>query len=165
MVTTHLPSSIFLAVLPVPRGLSATICLLVARSVLNSMDQAPRSAFLSIAVRPEERTTIMGVVNVLKTLSQSGGPWLTGVLAGHDHFWVAFVAAGSLKATYDVLLLVFFAGKTTPQQAAILPGHDDSGQRVDDDGPETETETDRHVDEQYESVAKDDSLPKISPGS
>lgn len=53
----------------------------------------------------------MGIVNILKTLSQSSGPYATGLLAGHGHFWVAFVAAGSLKATYDLLLLAFFAGR------------------------------------------------------
>lgn len=115
MVFTHLPSSIFLALLPVPSGLALTICLLVGRSVLNSMDQAPRSAFLSIVVLPEERTAVMGVVNILKTLSQSSGPSLTGVLAGNDHFWVAFVAAGSLKAAYDLLLLAFFGGRVQPR--------------------------------------------------
>lgn len=116
MVVTHLPASLFLALLPVPSGLAATICLLVARSVLSSMDQAPRSAFLSIVVLPEERTAVMGVVNILKTLSQSSGPTVTGILAGHNHFWVAFVAAGSLKATYDLLLLVFFGGRVQPRK-------------------------------------------------
>lgn len=111
MVATHLPSSIFLALLPAPPQLSFTICLLVARAVLNSMDQAPRAAFLSIVVLPQERTAVMGVVNILKTLSQSAGPWATGLLAGHGHFWVAFVAAGSLKGTYDLLLLALFAGR------------------------------------------------------
>jgi predicted MFS family arabinose efflux permease len=111
MVATHLPSSIFLALLPAPPQLSYTICLLVARAVLNSMDQAPRSAFLSVVVLPQERTAVMGVVNILKTLSQSAGPWATGLLADHGHFWVAFVAAGSLKGTYDLLLLAFFAGR------------------------------------------------------
>ncbi|KAL5116679.1 para-aminobenzoate synthase, (PABA) [Pleosporales sp. CAS-2024a] len=75
MVVTHLPSSLFLGLVPVPPGLSLTICLLVGRSVLSSMDQAPRSAFLSLIVLPEERTAVMGVVNILKTLAQSSGPF------------------------------------------------------------------------------------------
>jgi hypothetical protein len=116
MVATHLPSSIFLGLLPVPSGLPFTICLLVGRSVLNSMDQAPRSAFLSLIVLPEERTAVMGIVNILKTLAQSSGPSVTGILAGRDHFWVAFVVAGSLKAAYDLLLLLFFGGKVQPRQ-------------------------------------------------
>ncbi|RMZ67107.1 multidrug resistance [Pyrenophora seminiperda CCB06] len=116
MVFTHLPSSLFLALLPVPSGLAPTICLLVGRSILNSMDQAPRSAFLSIVVLPEERTAVMGVVNILKILSQSSGPSITGVLAGSNLFWVAFVVAGSLKAAYDLLLLAFFGGRVQPRK-------------------------------------------------
>lgn len=53
----------------------------------------------------------MGVVNIFKTLSQSAGPLVTGLLAGRDHFWVAFVVAGSVKAAYDVMLLIFFGGQ------------------------------------------------------
>jgi hypothetical protein len=116
MVVTHLPSSIFLGVLPAPSGLPLTISLLVGRSVLNSMDQAPRSAFLSLIVLPEERTAVMGVVNILKILAQSAGPSLTGILAGHGHFWVAFVVAGSLKAAYDLMLLAFFGGRVQPRK-------------------------------------------------
>ncbi|KAJ4369824.1 hypothetical protein N0V83_005588 [Neocucurbitaria cava] len=127
MVITHLPSSIFLALLPVPPGLPLTICLLVGRSILNSMDQAPRSAFLSIVVLPGERTAVMGVVNILKTLSQSTGPSLTGLLAGHDRFWVAFVVAGSLKAAYDLMLLAFFGGRvhTRKDIGGDVDGSDD----------------------------------------
>lgn len=136
MVFTHLPSSIFLALLPVPPGLALTICLLVGRSVLNSMDQAPRSAFLSIVVLPEERTAVMGVVNILKTLSQSSGPSLTGLLAGSGRFWVAFVVAGSLKATYDLLLLAFFGGRVQVRKEEIADAVEDEIVVVDEDDPE-----------------------------
>ena len=61
------------------------------------MDQAPRSAFLSAVVLSDERTAVMGIVNVAKSLSQSGGPLVTGVLADRKLFWVAFVVAGCLK--------------------------------------------------------------------
>ncbi|KAK8161312.1 major facilitator superfamily domain-containing protein [Phyllosticta citrichinensis] len=108
MAFTHLPSALFLALFPAPRGLRASAALLVARALLASMDQAPRSAFLSAVVLPNERTAVMGIVNVVKTLSQSAGPSLTGLLAAGRRFWVAFVVAGALKAAYDVGLLVFF---------------------------------------------------------
>lgn len=111
MVCTHLPSSVFLATLPLAPTLPLTIVLLIGRSMMSSMDQAPRSAFLSAVVQPHERTAVMGVVNILKTASQSAGPSVTGVLAGRGWFWVAFVVAGGLKVVYDVLLLVLFGGR------------------------------------------------------
>lgn len=119
MVFTHLPSAVFLALLPAPRGIWLTVVLLVLRGTLASMDQAPRSAFLSKAVASQERTAVMGLVNVVKTLSQSGGPTVTGVLAGANHFWVAFVVAGSLKATYDLGLMTCFL--EAEKQAANKP--------------------------------------------
>ncbi|KAF3032768.1 para-aminobenzoate synthase, (PABA) [Didymella heteroderae] len=111
MVITHLPSSFFLGALPAAPNLGLTVVLLIGRSMMSSMDQAPRSAFISMVVLPEERTAVMGIVNTLKILSQSSGPWITGVLAGGGRFWVAFVVAGALKASYDVLLLGMFGGR------------------------------------------------------
>jgi MFS family permease len=108
MVFTHLPSAVFLALLPAPRSWWLTLVLLVARAALNSMDQAPRAAFISAVVKPEERTAVMGIVNVLKILAQSGGPSVTGSLAGANLFWLAFVLAGSLKGSYDLGLLCMF---------------------------------------------------------
>ena len=108
MVFTHLPSAIFLSLMPLPTSLWLTITLLVSRASLNAMDQAPRSAFLSAVVLPGERTAVMGIVNTVKTMSQSSGPFLTGSLAESGRFWIAFVFAGALKAAYDVGLLTLF---------------------------------------------------------
>lgn len=52
----------------------------------------------------------MGIVNTVKTMSQSSGPFLTGSLAESGRFWIAFVFAGALKAAYDVGLLTLFLG-------------------------------------------------------
>jgi MFS family permease len=99
MVWTHLPSSIALALLPAAPTFPLTAAMLLFRAALSSMDQAPRAAFVAAVVRPEERTAVMGVNSALRTLAQSAGPSVTGVLAGNDAFWVAFVAAGALKGS------------------------------------------------------------------
>ena len=110
MVFTHLPSAIFLALIPMPSQAWLAIIFLIFRSCMQNMDQAPRQAFLSAVVLPSERTAIMGVVNVVKTLSQSGGPVATGWLAGIGKFWIAFLVAGALKASYDLAMLKIFLG-------------------------------------------------------
>lgn len=58
----------------------------------------------------------MGAINVVKTCSQSLGPMITGILAQKGLFWIAFVAAGSLKATYDLGMLAVFAGHKTLEE-------------------------------------------------
>jgi len=124
MVFTHLPSAAFLALIPIPSSLVLCICFLVGRATLNSIDQAPRSAFVSAAFSAEERTRVMGAFNVLKTLSKSGGPLVTGVLAGEDRFWIAFVVAGILQASYDIGLLTMFANYK-PDTLKPDAGHQD----------------------------------------
>src|ERR1700753_490317 len=109
MVFTHLPSAIFLALIPIPSTLPGALTFLIGRACTQVMDVAPRSAFLAAIVLPNERTAVMGTINVVKTCAQSLGPVITGVLGTRNHFWVAFVAAGTLKATYDLGLLALFA--------------------------------------------------------
>ncbi|OBT89437.1 hypothetical protein VE02_02023 [Pseudogymnoascus sp. 03VT05] len=110
MVFTHLPSAIALALIPIPSSLPFAVFFLILRSCTQSMDVAPRSAFLAAVVLPNERTAVMGAINVVKTFSQSLGPLITGFLATKGLFWVAFVTAGCLKAAYDLGMLAVFSG-------------------------------------------------------
>lgn len=113
MVFTHLPSSIFLALIPVPASLPLALTFLILRSCTSSMDVAPRTAFLAAVILPNERTAVMGALNVVKTLSQALGPLITGILAQEGLFWTAFVAAGALKIAYDLGMLAVFVGHKT----------------------------------------------------
>lgn len=118
MVFTHAPASIALALIPAPTNVAIAMALLIFRSSTNSMDQAPRQAFLSAAVLPAERTAVMGIINVVKTMSQAVGPIVTGKLAAIDKFWLAFVVAGCLKLLYDAFLLRLFLGYRTVEDKA-----------------------------------------------
>ncbi|KAH7384719.1 major facilitator superfamily domain-containing protein [Cadophora sp. MPI-SDFR-AT-0126] len=108
MVFTHLPSSAAVLFFPFPSSLALTVILLMIRTGLNNMDQAPRAAFIAAVVKPEERTSIMGITSMLRTLASAAGPTVTGVLAGQKRFWIAFVAAGALRIGYDVGLFAMF---------------------------------------------------------
>ncbi|KAL8905108.1 MAG: hypothetical protein Q9171_006804 [Xanthocarpia ochracea] len=119
MVFTHLPSAIFLALIPLPSTAFPAMTFLVLRACTQNMGQAPRQAFLAAAVLPSERTAVMGVVNVVKTLSQSGGPVLTGWLVGMKKFWMAFLIAGALKAGYDLAMLKMFLGYRSREEVEV----------------------------------------------
>jgi MFS family permease len=112
MVFTHIPSSAAVLLFPAARGIPLAYTLLLVRIGLNSLDQAPRAALIAAVVRPEERTAIMGVTSMLRTLSGTVGPTITGLLAGNDSFWIAFVAAGALRLAYDVGLFVMCINMT-----------------------------------------------------
>lgn len=117
MVFTHLPSSIASAFVPLPKTVGWTVGLLLFKAALNSMDQAPRTAFIAAVVKPEERTGVMGITSMLRTLAMSLGPSVTGILAGNDKFWVAFLAAGICRVGYDLGLWVLFVNvKVTKEE-------------------------------------------------
>jgi sugar phosphate permease len=99
------------------------------RACTNSMDQPPRQAFIAGAVLAEERTAVMGLINVVRTLSQSVGPSLTGVLASHSRLWLAFVISGGVKLVYDALMLTFFLGYR-PNNTEEAEMRDDSDEGV-----------------------------------
>jgi sugar phosphate permease len=132
MVFTHLPSSLFLALLALPPTLLPSLVLLVLRASTQSMDTAPRSAFLAAALQPSERTAVIGFLNIVRTVAQTLSPLLTGVLVERRLFWVAFVVAGSLKVAYDLGMLAVFGGFEKrrgrgPEEAVV------SGTRGDED--------------------------------
>jgi MFS family permease len=108
MVFTHLPSSISSAFIPLPKTVGPTVGLLLFRTALNSMDQAPRAAFIAAVVKPEERTSAMGITIIVRTLTMSIGPSITGLLSSNGVFWVAFLATGFCRVTYDLGLWLLF---------------------------------------------------------
>lgn len=108
MVFTHLPGAIILGFIPLANSWAVMGVLIVLRSAFNSMDQAPRSAFVAAVFLPAERTAVMGTINLVKTLGQAAGPLVTGFLMQRKKWWIAFVLAAALKVVYDIGLLVMF---------------------------------------------------------
>ncbi|KAK5626284.1 hypothetical protein RRF57_001999 [Xylaria bambusicola] len=111
MVLTHLPAQFFRAVIGLPNNMHVALLLYMLHASMNYMSTAPRSALIATIVLPEERTAVMGTLNVVKTAASSLGPSITGTLVDRNLFWVSFLLSGSLKALYDIGMLVFFRQK------------------------------------------------------
>lgn len=52
-------------------------------------------------------------------MAATAGPSVTGILAGNDRFWIAFVAAGALRIAYDLGLFVMFVNMKLHQHEEI----------------------------------------------
>lgn len=102
MVFTHLPSSLCLLALPFCPELSWAVALLLARAALSQMDVPTRSFYVMAAVTPAERPA---AASDLLTISPFG--------------W-AFIAGGSIKIVYDLLLLAIFRRIQPPEEADVL---------------------------------------------
>lgn len=109
MVFTHLPSALFAGSIPLAgHNLPAAMTLLLFRAATNTMDVVPRTAFLSVVVKSDERTRVMGMVNIVKTLTRSVGPVIVGRLSENGMLWVSFIIGGLLESSYDIGLFASF---------------------------------------------------------
>ncbi|SPO06776.1 related to Staphylococcus multidrug resistance protein [Cephalotrichum gorgonifer] len=118
MVVCHTMNSISLLMVSIPGNKYAALFLFIFRIVTRELDNAPRQAFISAGVLPEERTSAMGVINIVKTIGSCLGLYLTGLFAGANQFWLAFIVAGVLKLVYNVFISAFFwrSRRRVPQE-------------------------------------------------
>jgi MFS family permease len=119
MVFTHLPANVLLMLAPLMPNLELTIVCLLARSALSSMDVPARQSYVMAVVTPEERPAAASVTNVPRSLASAIGPFVSGVLLSLTTFGWPLVIAGSLKATYDLLLLRMFQKVTPPEEVEV----------------------------------------------
>ncbi len=115
MVFTHIPSSIFLMLIPFAPDFYLAVALLLLRQLLSEMDVPPRQSYVVAVVRPEEKPIATSATNLAKILASSIGP----AVAGRVLFVTAFspfVIGGSLKLIYDVVLYFNFRNLKPPEE-------------------------------------------------
>lgn len=108
MVFTHLPSNVLLILIPFMPSLGWAIAMLLARYTISQMDVPARQAYVVSVVDPGERTAAASYTNTARYVVRPAGPALGGVLMQNVALGAPFVAAGSLKIVYDLLLLRTF---------------------------------------------------------
>jgi MFS family permease len=117
MVATHLPSSVFLMLVPVAPSASIASALFLAREALVEMDVPTRQSYLMAIVRPEERTMASGVTSVVRNVGWAAGPSLAGVLMQNVAMSAPLYVGSALKIAYDVILYVSFRKIRPPEES------------------------------------------------
>ena len=113
MVFTHLPSNLLLVAIAFAPTFPLAVVLLFARSLLSQMDVPTRQAYVMALVEPEQRTAAAGYTNTARYLARPLGPVLAG--AGQGLFLgFPFLAAGTVKSVYDLVLWRWFRGVDLP---------------------------------------------------
>ena len=111
MVFTHIPSSVFLILIPFVSKPLAMVFLL-ARALLSQMDVPARSALITLSVESDRRSAANGIVNLLRTGAVAIPPFFLGAMLNSNvddlKFQLPFILAGSIKIVYDLMLYWFF---------------------------------------------------------
>ncbi|WP_395158944.1 MFS transporter [Ilumatobacter sp.] len=117
MVFTHLPANGFLVLAAfMPNAPLAVTCLL-ARAALSQMDVPARSSYVMAVVAPEERPAAASITGVPRSLAGALPPIAAGWMLDHSTFGWPLIIAGTLKATYDLLLLAMFRNVRPPEES------------------------------------------------
>jgi predicted MFS family arabinose efflux permease len=116
MVFTHLPSSLFLLLVPLAPSFPIAAALLLAREALVEMDVPTRQSYLAALVQPHERVYASGITNLTRTACWAATASTAGALMQHVAFSAPLILGGSMKVTYDVLLYRQFRHLKPPEE-------------------------------------------------
>ncbi len=108
MVFTHLPSNIFLILVPLGPTFGWSLGLFLARQSISQMDVPTRQAYTVSVVREEERTVTAGVTNISRNAAQAVSPSLSGYAMQFVSLSLPFFVGGTLKIVYDLVLFMSF---------------------------------------------------------
>jgi hypothetical protein len=112
----------------------------------------------------------MGITTIVRTLAAMIGPSLTGILAGQNNFWIAFILAGTCRIIYDVGLYVLFINvKLYQHEAGRLPAQAMSPRISDeemtelDDLPKSDSDTGLSKVETPEGSSRNSGDTRLAP--
>jgi MFS family permease len=116
MVFTHIPSNVFLLLVPFMPNLPLAISMLLLRFAISQMDVPARQSYTVALVNPDERSAAAGITGVARTTGAALSPALAGLmLASLGLIGAPFVVSGLLKLIYDGLLFGLFRRVKLPE--------------------------------------------------
>ena len=116
MVFTHLPAQVFLIAAALMPNLTLAIVFLILRSLLSAMDAPARNSYVMAVVSPPERAAAASITNVPRSLAAAIPPIFAGWMLDHTDFGWPLIIAGTLKITYDLLILAMFRNIRPPEE-------------------------------------------------
>ena len=124
MVYTHIPSSIFLMLVPLMPNLPLAIAVLLARFSISQMDVPTRQSYTMAVVAPDERSAAAGVTNIARSVGAALSPSLSGLLLSIPALFSApFFLCGGLKIVYDLVLYRNFKTLKPPEEKQAKPAN------------------------------------------
>lgn len=122
MVYTHMPSSVLLVTVAFAPTFGVAAALFLLRESLVEMDVPTRQSYVMAIVRPEERTRVSGMTNLVRMSGWSLAPFVSGALMQHVSLRVPLIVGAALKLVYDFALYRAFLRIRPPEEIAAVLG-------------------------------------------
>lgn len=122
MIVTHLPSHIFLMLIPLMPTSTLAITMLLCRFCISTMDVPARQTYVATVVSSDERSAAGGITNVARSLGLSLAPLLLGKVietpsgTSTSISPLPFYIAGGLKSAYDLILAFCYVYKRSSRK-------------------------------------------------
>lgn len=107
---TKLGAGLFGGLVPVANSLGGAMVFVWLRSLFDTMDVVPRQMFLTTIIPEEDRTRVLGLINIVKTFARAAGPIFTGILASRSQLGVCFVIMGCLEWVFSLAVYRAYRG-------------------------------------------------------
>ena len=118
MILTHLPSNVFLMLVPYMPTLPLAVAMLLLRFSTSQMDVPTRQSYTMAVVQPDERSAASGVTTIARSAGAALSPALTGIfLSVPGLINVPFLLAEGVKLLYDGLLYCSFRKTRPPEES------------------------------------------------
>ncbi len=121
MVFSHIPSNVFLTAIPFAPSVAGAVALLLCRHSLSQMDVPTRQSYVMAVVDEADRTPAAGFTNVSRSVTSSFSPSLAGYAIANLWIGLPFVAAGTLKLAYDLIIYGSFRKIKPPEETTARP--------------------------------------------
>ncbi len=116
MVFTHIPSSVFLILIPFASSLALSAAFFFARQAISQMDVPTRQSYTMAIVAPEERTAAAGTTSIARNVSQATGAPASGIVEQSVSLSAPFLIGGVLKIAFDVAVYFTFRNIRPPEE-------------------------------------------------
>ena len=116
MVFTHIPSSVFLILIPVATTFPLSMAFFFARQSISQMDVPTRQSYTVAIVAPEERTAAAGMTAIARNVSQATSPSVSGYVVEPVSLAAPFFIGGILKIIFDISVYFNFRHIKPPEE-------------------------------------------------
>lgn len=116
MVFTHLPSSVFLILVPLAPTFKAAVILLLLRESLVEMDVPTRQSYVLALVQRQERALASGITNLGRNISWAAASSVAGFLMEYLSLSAPLFIGGGVKIGYDLVLYRAFRKIKAPEE-------------------------------------------------